>query len=95
MVLCTLGDHKLFLDRIKNILFEDDKIKQLPGTKTLQVGDKVTHPEHEGEFKIYTLPTGKNITGKVAFVYPSHIESPMPNELIKIDNPERLKPVNV
>lgn len=95
MVLCTSGDRKLLLDRIKNILFEDDKIKQLPGTKTLQVGDTVTHPEHDGEFKIHTLPTGKNLIGKIAFVYPSHIERPQPNELIRIENPERLKPVNV
>ena len=91
MVLYTSGDHKLLLDRVKNILFEDDKIKQLPGTKTLQVGDTVTHPEHDGEFKIHTLPTGKNIVGKIAFIYPSHIDRPTPSDLVKIMNPERLK----
>jgi hypothetical protein len=82
------------LERLKRILFEDSKIVQLPGTKALRVGDKVTHPEHQGHLKIFSIPTGKHITGKIAFVYPSHIERPLPHELIKIDNPERLKVVN-
>lgn len=81
----------MLADRVKNILFENNKITQLPGTKMLQVGDRVTHPDHEGEMKIYSMPTGKNLVGKVAFVYPSHIDKPSPGDLIRIQNPERLK----
>ena len=81
------------LDRLKRILFEGTNIKQLPGTKHLDVGDRVTHPDHEGEMKIFSLPM-KTPNTKIAFVYPSHINRPMPHELIRIENPERLKVVN-
>ncbi len=57
----------------------------------LKVGDKVSHPELEGYHKIYSLPTAKGMIGKVAYVYPSEVERPQPNDLIKISDPERLK----
>lgn len=77
------------LDKIKSIIAEGDVVpfKNSP----LKVGDKVSHPDLEGPHKIYSMPTGKAIIGKVAYVYPSEIDRPQPKDLIKIENPERLK----
>jgi hypothetical protein len=57
----------------------------------LKVGDKVSHPDLKGPHKIYSMPTGKNITRKVAYIYPAKTDKPEPKDLIKIENPERLK----
>jgi hypothetical protein len=77
------------LDKIKRIIAEGDAVpfKNAP----LKVGDEVSHPDLEGSHKIHSMPTGKNITGKVAYVYPAEIVKPEPKDLIKIENPERLK----
>lgn len=54
------------LDKIKRIIAEGDVV-QLPGTKRIQKGDRVTHPNHKGVHIVYSTPPSPD---SAALIYP-------------------------